>query len=132
MLCFFFFSSRRRHTRLQGDWSSDVCSSDLTVSEKRVPGSNSAPTLVQSAAEPMQQWADEAGQILSQMRVAGGSLLPSRAAPGRRVRPRLSVLAEDATERSRQFREWRRQWLAGLAPVGRDDLLADPPHRLGG
>src|SRR5256885_2683497 len=30
MTCyFFFFSSRRRHTRLQGDWSSDVCSSDL-------------------------------------------------------------------------------------------------------
>src|SRR5256885_5640933 len=29
-LCrFFFFSSRRRHTRLQGDWSSAVCSSDL-------------------------------------------------------------------------------------------------------
>src|SRR5688500_19154936 len=26
----FFFSSRRRHTRLQGYWSSDVCSSDLT------------------------------------------------------------------------------------------------------
>src|SRR5574337_717980 len=26
---FFFFSSRRRHTRLSGDWSSDVCSSDL-------------------------------------------------------------------------------------------------------
>src|SRR6267154_3683367 len=26
---FFFFSSRRRHTRLTGDWSSDVCSSDL-------------------------------------------------------------------------------------------------------
>src|SRR5256885_7800029 len=28
-VCIFFFSSRRRHTRLQGDWSSDVCSSDL-------------------------------------------------------------------------------------------------------
>src|SRR3989454_2820423 len=28
---FFFFSSRRRHTRLQGDWSSDVCSSDLAL-----------------------------------------------------------------------------------------------------
>src|SRR5256885_5196335 len=27
----FFFSSRRRHTILQGDWSSDVCSSDLSV-----------------------------------------------------------------------------------------------------
>src|SRR5256885_12564964 len=30
--CEFFFSSRRRHTRLQGDWSSDVCSSDLPIS----------------------------------------------------------------------------------------------------
>src|SRR3712207_6397820 len=27
--CFFFFSSRRRHTRYWRDWSSDVCSSDL-------------------------------------------------------------------------------------------------------
>src|SRR5688500_3107327 len=30
-LLIFFFSSRRRHTRLQGDWSSDVCSSDLQI-----------------------------------------------------------------------------------------------------
>src|SRR5690625_6440516 len=29
MLLFFFFSSRRRHTRWPRDWSSDVCSSDL-------------------------------------------------------------------------------------------------------
>src|SRR5699024_12214161 len=28
---FFFFSSRRRHTRSKRDWSSDVCSSDLAV-----------------------------------------------------------------------------------------------------
>src|SRR6266850_5803090 len=36
----FFFSSRRRHTRLQGDWSSDVCSSDLAhvVTENFRPG----------------------------------------------------------------------------------------------
>src|SRR5207248_5425982 len=27
----FFFSSRRRHTRSYGDWSSDVCSSDLST-----------------------------------------------------------------------------------------------------
>src|SRR5207248_6342374 len=27
----FFFSSRRRHTRSYGDWSSDVCSSDLSL-----------------------------------------------------------------------------------------------------
>src|SRR5690606_16783714 len=29
---FFFFSSRRRHTRFSRDWSSDVCSSDLIQS----------------------------------------------------------------------------------------------------
>src|SRR5215475_15600383 len=29
MFSFFFFSSRRRHTRFSRDWSSDVCSSDL-------------------------------------------------------------------------------------------------------
>src|SRR5258706_11542795 len=31
---FFFFSSRRRHTRLVSDWSSDVCSSDLTHAKR--------------------------------------------------------------------------------------------------
>src|SRR5438876_9845612 len=30
-LVLFFFSSRRRHTRWTGDWSSDVCSSDLAL-----------------------------------------------------------------------------------------------------
>src|SRR2546430_3330450 len=31
LICFFFFSSRRRHTRFDCDWSSDVCSSDLAA-----------------------------------------------------------------------------------------------------
>src|SRR2546430_6834572 len=30
LIIFFFFSSRRRHTRFDCDWSSDVCSSDLS------------------------------------------------------------------------------------------------------
>src|SRR5699024_11715572 len=34
MILFFFFSSRRRHTRSKRDWSSDVCSSDLVSGEK--------------------------------------------------------------------------------------------------
>src|SRR5256885_106105 len=37
-IMFFFFSSRRRHTRLQGDWSSDVCSSDLPSDEESATG----------------------------------------------------------------------------------------------
>src|SRR5258706_8876457 len=35
---FFFFSSRRRHTRLVSDWSSDVCSSDLAGTFKCASG----------------------------------------------------------------------------------------------
>src|SRR5256886_3324823 len=33
-LVLFFFSSRRRHTRFDCDWSSDVCSSDLDLAEE--------------------------------------------------------------------------------------------------
>src|SRR2546429_6765006 len=37
LLVFFFFSSRRRHTRCSRDWSSDVCSSDLYCRRWGVP-----------------------------------------------------------------------------------------------
>src|SRR2546427_4770430 len=37
---FFFFSSRRRHTRFDCDWSSDVCSSDLVTSGRFSTGNN--------------------------------------------------------------------------------------------
>src|SRR3989454_4752881 len=51
---FFFFSSRRRHTRLQGDWSSDVCSSDLTGAVRRpaiyeLAGRGSLASLIEDA-----------------------------------------------------------------------------------
>src|SRR5690348_16593968 len=38
IIIFFFFSSRRRHTRWTGDWSSDVCSSDLNLKPKKSCG----------------------------------------------------------------------------------------------
>src|SRR5689334_25108628 len=38
MKLFFFFSSRRRHTRWNCDWSSDVCSSDLIRRCKELSG----------------------------------------------------------------------------------------------
>src|SRR5437762_8585911 len=40
---FFFFSSRRRHTRYIGDWSSDVCSSDLSGAASGVVIGGSVP-----------------------------------------------------------------------------------------
>src|SRR5256885_10262569 len=41
----FFFSSRRRHTRLQGDWSSDVCSSDLADVRRALTGETFSSTV---------------------------------------------------------------------------------------
>src|SRR2546426_1203768 len=49
--CFFFFSSRRRHTRLQGDWSSDVCSSDLPTRTAALSTGSSLTNRVRMPAE---------------------------------------------------------------------------------
>src|SRR5215212_11609851 len=45
-MVFFFFSSRRRHTRCLSDWSSDVCSSDLRRTRllRRARGTRGRPT----------------------------------------------------------------------------------------
>src|SRR2546429_944493 len=56
----FFFSSRRRHTRCSRDWSSDVCSSDLFVSDLPPVGPSSEPITCskrQSIAPPFGQLA---------------------------------------------------------------------------
>src|SRR6266487_1410503 len=49
MFVFFFFSSRRRHTRWTGDWSSDVCSSDLDVRFHIAPALRCCLTSTESA-----------------------------------------------------------------------------------
>src|SRR5207249_8762183 len=46
----FFFSSRRRHTRSKRDWSSDVCSSDLSCGSVDSTGLYKAPAAVPTAA----------------------------------------------------------------------------------
>src|SRR5437762_5814801 len=46
----FFFSSRRRHTRYIGDWSSDVCSSDLVTFASFVVGTYPATDPAYSAS----------------------------------------------------------------------------------
>src|SRR5690554_6960385 len=59
MVVFFFFSSRRRHTRCGRDWSSDVCSSDLKKA-------------MQNAVEPEEkEGEDEAGFKLNIVQAVG-------------------------------------------------------------
>src|SRR2546422_11338577 len=45
MVYFFFFSSRRRHTRCSRDWSSDVCSSDLVSKRTKLQVTVEGPTI---------------------------------------------------------------------------------------
>src|SRR6266542_3837860 len=78
-ICFFFFSSRRRHTRCYRDWSSDVCSSDLRFldsADTRTPKSGN------EAEEPMTT-------VVANAVAHGGLNLPGRfQLPRRTVRTR--------------------------------------------
>src|SRR5256886_9718524 len=59
-VAFFFFSSRRRHTRFDCDWSSDVCSSDLAV---LLPEDAAFPPLLSEVPDPpalLFAWGDTA------------------------------------------------------------------------
>src|SRR6266487_6374556 len=58
MRCF-FFSSRRRHTRWTGDWSSDVCSSDLGMIGAEVAAIAQAYVSKLVMVAPVGLWLDE-------------------------------------------------------------------------
>src|SRR5215467_15848471 len=66
-MLFFFFSSRRRHTRLQGDWSSDVCSSDLlfvsvhadSIADRSISGASVYVLSVHGASSEAARWLAE-------------------------------------------------------------------------
>lgn len=94
----------------------------LAVSEKLVFGAPAS--LVQGNDAQLGEWARVAGDTLAGMRVAGGSVLPSRPAPGKRVRPWIAIVPEAPDAAAAEFRKWRRQWLPGFTLVGRDDLMA--------
>src|SRR5256885_3661073 len=84
----FFFSSRRRHTRLQGDWSSDVCSSDLSL--RKIPARQKTPTT--------SPYVRRRNQALPRVHVARLLSAPHRGAafppelPGDSARDRKSVV----------------------------------------
>src|SRR2546428_366589 len=88
--CFFFFSSRRRHTRSDRDWSSDVCSSDLELllAELRRRKDNSMPP---TAQQRLQTIADLAVRLRETVR-------------------RLSDDLQNRSEERRVGKECRSRW----------------------
>src|SRR2546426_11578762 len=61
----FFFSSRRRHTRLQGDWSSDVCSSDLAIPALiRAHGEAERIMMAAQAEQAIAEWPRDAAKLV--------------------------------------------------------------------
>src|SRR2546427_3685849 len=89
----FFFSSRRRHTRFDCDWSSDVCSSDLLCHSSLL-------LHAQSQASPQ----TKERQI--------GAQEPLRTAKASRVdrAPKLDGTLDDRSEERRVGKECRSRW----------------------
>src|SRR5574337_424453 len=114
----FFFSSRRRHTRLSGDWSSDVCSSDL-------PGSYFGPRF---GAQCPERGREEAGcrRVLASLYGEGPSEFHTGGAPA--LRPGAISAAASPPHHRRGFRPGRRlgRGLGRAAPRRR----RRPFHRL--
>ena len=76
--------------------------------------------LVDADDEQRAAFARSAAETITQMRIAGGTLLPS-AQPWRR--PALQVIPQDAEDAAKTFRQLRTRLLPGFALVSRDDLL---------
>src|SRR5580765_8121451 len=103
MVLFFFFSSRRRHTRWTGDWSSDVCSSDLrlgrivTVRNENRRGLARIPGCVPQEAHPKVN-RQTPGRLPRVLRV---ELVDETFADHFRERIDLGVIAERSEQRIR-------------------------------
>src|SRR5689334_24341824 len=80
---FFFFSSRRRHTRWNCDWSSDVCSSDLSAARS---------VLIATLQWVGTGWHLTRGSVYFQFRVVRPFAVCHRPASGPCARDRKSVV----------------------------------------
>src|SRR6267154_2595664 len=87
---FFFFSSRRRHTRWTGDWSSDVCSSDLHLDgEARVDLTDGSCRLGSATVQILTRWLDVRAAIVAELEGSdpGYLWIPTKPGRPRRGRP---------------------------------------------
>src|SRR2546430_3923502 len=91
--CFFFFSSRRRHTRFDCDWSSDVCSSDLQWEETTL------------RLKPVSYWRTDAELTITRETRGAGGVVGPRAVTGP-----VTFSVERRSEERRVGKECRSRW----------------------
>src|SRR5207249_8420934 len=99
---FFFFSSRRRHTRSKRDWSSDVCSSDLEPAVQL--GGERKARVVGDAAAPVPRLARGRNPVEGRIDFVGVK---------ERGHHRESVEPARRSEERRVGKEWRSGWAGG-------------------
>src|SRR5690606_40928276 len=92
----FFFSSRRRHTRFSRDWSSDVCSSDLSAA---------AQAELDAMLEEANRKLEEASRAARQATEGDGGDAPDPANPD--IEALRAVIAGLRSEERRVGKEWR-------------------------
>src|SRR5690606_40966511 len=106
---YFFFSSRRRHTRFSRDWSSDVCSSDLLSLRLDGPGGETAmrtcTLVVGNNALQLEQLGIDLADDLKQGRLVAMSPRPVRSEERRVGKECKGREAADADETKRRDRE---------------------------
>src|SRR2546430_6613775 len=95
--CCFFFSSRRRHTRFDCDWSSDVCSSDLYHPPARRRDRGGRPGLLSDRAGRLADRSEEhTSELQSQSNLVCRLLLEKK--KKKRLQPCLSKAQKSAPE----------------------------------
>src|SRR2546422_8736900 len=95
---FFFFSSRRRHTRCSRDWSSDVCSSDLPLAREDIDQKQRRNPTKQTWGQAWALQVDCALEVqaclASNRNAIAGDLAPHASTAGTQLRPAQRLLTE--------------------------------------
>src|SRR6266513_3959594 len=103
-MCFFFFSSRRRHTRSKRDWSSDVCSSDLREQQRARGGEGQDQQCEDLAGHPRSSLRSEERRVGKECRSRWSPYHEKKKSENERTERNLGskhVLHQDKTEHSR-------------------------------
>src|SRR5262245_64288834 len=107
---FFFFSSRRRHTRCLSDWSLDVCSSDLQKMTVNAKGEVAAladtiNSMMSTLATFAEQVTTVAREVGVEGRLGGQANVPGAAGTWKDLTGNVNLLAANLTNQVRAIAE---------------------------